>query len=206
MKALTLPRPWKEHALSEQRLIDGARTALIPRTPAAARSGNRLRLVLAGALCVGASLLTSGCSSVGAASGAAAGVASGLVTSNPAVGIGVGIAVQAATDEAVGRYMRTMHTDQQNMIAALAGAMPVGETRPWAVKHTLPIENGHGQVRVTRAFSSALALCKDFVFSVQDGDGPNAHEDWYTASACRQDKGWKWASAEPAVERWGALQ
>ncbi|SOE69906.1 hypothetical protein SAMN05446635_3653 [Burkholderia sp. OK233] len=206
MKALRLPRPWKEHALPEQRLIDGARTALIPRTPAAALSGNRLRLVLAGALCVGASLLTSGCSSVGAASGAAAGVASGLVTSNPAVGIGVGIAVQAATDEAVGRYMRTMHTDQQNLIAALAGAMPVGETRPWAVKHTLPIENGHGQVRVTRAFSSALALCKDFVFSVQDGDGPNAHEDWYTASACRQDKGWKWASAEPAVERWGALQ
>lgn len=206
MKALTLPRPRKEHALTAQRLINGTRTALVPSTPAAALSGNRLRLVLAGALCVGASLLTSGCSSVGAASGAAAGVASGLVTSNPAIGIGVGIAVQAATDEAVGRYMRTMHTDQQNLIAALAGAMPVGETRPWAVKHTLPIANGHGQVRVTRAFSSALALCKDFVFSVQDGDGPNAHEDWYTASACRQDKGWKWASAEPAVERWGALQ
>ncbi|MDR6445543.1 hypothetical protein J2794_001634 [Paraburkholderia terricola] len=172
----------------------------------ASLSGNRLRLLLAGAVCVGASLLTSGCSSVGAASGAAAGVASGLITSNPAVGIGVGIAVQAATDEAIGRYMRTMHTDQQNMISALAGAMPVGETRPWAVKHALPIENGHGQVRVTRAFGSALALCKEFVFSVQDGDGPNAHEDWYTASACRQDKGWKWASAEPAVARWGALQ
>ncbi|HEX7907094.1 MAG TPA: hypothetical protein VF534_03260 [Paraburkholderia sp.] len=206
MKALTLPRPRKSHSLPGLRFVDGARTALNPRTPAATLSGNRLRLVLAGALCVGASLLTSGCSSVGAASGAAAGVASGLVTSNPAIGIGVGIAVQAATDEAVGRYMRTMHTDQQNLIAALAGAMPVGETRPWAVKHTLPIENGHGQVRVTRAFSSALALCKDFVFSVQDGDGPDAHEDWYTASACRQDKGWKWASAEPAVERWGALQ
>ncbi|HZZ01549.1 hypothetical protein [Paraburkholderia sp.] len=206
MRALSPPRPRNERALSELRLADGARAALVPRTSAAALSGNRLRLVLAGAICVGASLLTSGCSSVGAASGAAAGVASGLVTSNPAVGIGVGIAVQAATDEAIGRYMRTMHTDQQNMIAALAGAMPVGETRPWAVKHTLPIENGHGQVRVTRAFSSALALCKDFVFSVQDGDGPNAHEAWYTASACQQDKGWKWASAEPAVERWGNLQ
>lgn len=202
MKALSLPRPRNEHALS----VDGARTTPVPRLPAAALSGNRLRLVLAGVICVGASLLTSGCSSVGAASGAAAGVASGLVTSNPAIGIGVGIAVQAATDEAVGRYMRTMHADQQNMIAALAGAMPVGETRPWAVKHTLPIENGHGQVRVTRAFSSALALCKDFVFSVQDGDGPNAPEAWYTASACQQDKGWKWASAEPAVERWGNLQ
>ena len=47
------------------------------RTRVAQFSGNRLRLVAAGALCVGASLLTSGCSSVGAASGAAAGVASG---------------------------------------------------------------------------------------------------------------------------------
>ncbi|MEC5407069.1 hypothetical protein VOM14_16100 [Paraburkholderia sp. MPAMCS5] len=161
---------------------------------------------LAGALCISATLLTSGCASVGAASGAAAGVASGLVTSNPAVGIGVGIAVQAATDEAVARYMRSMHSDQQNLIAALAGAMPVGETRPWSIKHTLPIENGRGVVRVTRAFGSALALCKEFVFSVQEGDGQNAHETWYTASACQQDKGWKWASAEPAVERWGNLQ
>ncbi|MFL9864349.1 hypothetical protein PQR67_09245 [Paraburkholderia fungorum] len=206
MRALSLARPRHGYALSELRSDRGVRAALAPRARTAALAGNRLRLVLAGAICVGASLLTSGCSSVGAASGAAAGVASGLVTANPAVGIGVGIAVQAATDEAVNRYMRTMHTDQQNLIAALAGAMPVGETRPWAVKHSLPIENGHGQVRVTRAFSSALALCKEFVFSVQDGDAPNAHEDWYTASACRQDKGWKWASAEPAVERWGNLQ
>jgi hypothetical protein len=166
----------------------------------------RLRLFAAGALCVGATLMTSGCSSIGAASGAAAGVASGIVTSNPAVAIGVGIAVQAATDEVVARYMRNMHTDQQDLIAALAGAMPVGETRPWSVKHTLPVENGHGEVRVTRAFGSALALCKEFVFSVRDGDGPNAHEAWYTASACQQDKAWKWASAEPAVERWGNLQ
>ncbi|HEY4297664.1 MAG TPA: hypothetical protein VGM85_14425 [Paraburkholderia sp.] len=178
----------------------------VVRSRAARLSGNRLRLIAAGTLCVGASLLTSGCSSVGAASGAAAGVASGLVTSNPAVAIGVGIAVQAATDEAIGRYMRSMHKDQQDLIAALAGAMPVGETRPWAVKHTLPIENGHGEVRVTRAFGSALALCKEFVFSVKDGDAPNAPEAWFTASACQQDKGWKWASAEPAVERWGNLQ
>ncbi|APA85445.1 hypothetical protein BJG93_08685 [Paraburkholderia sprentiae WSM5005] len=165
-----------------------------------------LRLIAAGALCVGASLLASGCSSIGAASGAAAGVASGIVTSNPAVALGVGVAVQAATDEAVARYMRSMHKDQQDLMAALVGTMPVGETKPWSVKHMLPIENGHGQVRVTRAVSSALALCKDFVFSVQDGDGPNAPERWFTASACQQDKGWKWATAEPAVARWGNLQ
>jgi hypothetical protein len=169
-------------------------------------SGKRLRLIAAGAVCVGATLMTSGCSSIGAASGAAAGVASGIFTSNPAVAIGVGIAVQAATDEAVARYMKSMHKDQQDLIAALAGDMPVGEVRPWSVKHTLPIENGHGEVRVIRAFGSSLALCKEFVFSVRDGDGPNAPAAWFTASACQQDKGWTWASAEPAVERWGNLQ
>jgi len=167
-------------------------------------------LLVACALCVSASALMSGCSSVGAASGATAAIATGLVTANPAVGIGVGIAVQAATDQAVNRYMRNMHADQQNLIASLAGSMPVGETRPWSVKHRMPVENGHGQVRVTRAFASALTICKDFVFSVQDGDKPDAPEQWFTASACKQDNekdsGWKWASAEPAVERWGNLQ
>ncbi|CAG4888467.1 hypothetical protein [Paraburkholderia saeva] len=167
-----------------------------------------IRLALVAAVCLGASVVISGCSSasVGAAGGAAAGLATGIVTANPAVGIGVGIAVQAATDEVVKNYMRDMHEDQQDLIAALAGAMPVGETRPWRIKHSMPIENGHGQVRVTRAFTSALAICKDFVFSVQDGDDPGAHEAWYTGSACQQDKGWKWALAEPAVERWGNLQ
>jgi hypothetical protein len=169
------------------------------------------RLVLAAALCASAGALLSGCSStsLGAAGGAAAGAATGIVTANPAVGIGVGIAVQAATTETINRYMRVLHTDQQDVIASLAGALPVGDTRPWNVKHTLPIENGHGQVRVTRAFTSALADCKEFVFSVADGDEANAPEHWYMASACqmRQDKRtWKWAAAEPAVERWGNLQ
>ena len=170
-------------------------------------SGQRgARLLVAGVLCASTSILISGCSSVGAASGAAVGVATGLVTANPAVGIGIGIAVQAATDATVKRYIREMHSDQQNLIAALAGEMPVGETRAWRVKHLLPIENGHGQVRVTRAFASALAICKDFVFSVQDGDGPGAREVWFSSSTCHGEQGWKWASAEPAVERWGNLQ
>jgi hypothetical protein len=158
------------------------------------------------ALCTGAALTASGCASIGAASGAAAAAATGIVTANPAVGIGVGIAVQAATDEAVNRFMKNMHADQQQMIAETAGRLPVGGMDLWRVKHQLPVENGHGQVRVTRAFSSALALCKEFVFSVQDGDAANAPEQWYTASTCRDADGWKWASAEPAVERWGTLQ
>jgi hypothetical protein len=170
-----------------------------------------LRAAIAVALCASTGTLISGCSSasLGAAGGAAAGTATGIVTANPAIGIGVGIAVQAVTTESINRYYRVMHGDQQNVIAALVGTMKVGDTRPWNVKHTLPIENGHGQIRVTRAFSSALADCKEFAFSVADGDEATSPEHWYTAAACQmqQDKRWwKWASAEPAVDRWGNLQ
>jgi hypothetical protein len=172
----------------------------------ATRLPRPLSLAALAALCAGAAILTSGCSSIGAASGAAAAAATGIVTANPAVGVGVGIAVQAATDEAVNRFMKSMHADQQEMIAETAGRLPVGGMDIWRIKHQLPVENGHGQVRVTRAFASALALCKEFVFSVQDGDDGNAPEQWFTASACRDADGWKWASAEPAVERWGTLQ
>jgi hypothetical protein len=148
----------------------------------------------------------SGCASIGAASGALAGVATGAVTTNPAIGLGVGIAVQAATDEVVKRVTKSLHQDQQVAIAVTAGMSDIGETRPWKVKHTLPVENGHGQVRVLREVKSALASCKEFAFSVADGDDPSSHEDWFIATACQQTEGWKWASAEPAVERWGNLQ
>ncbi len=159
------------------------------------------------AVAVAAACVTmSGCASIGAATGAVAGIATGAVTTNPAIGLGVGIAVQAATDEAVKRVSKSLHTDQQVAIAAAAGVSAVGETRPWKVKHTLPIENGHGDVRVLREFDNALASCKEFAFSVGDGDDANAHAEWFVASACKQTEGWKWASAEPAVERWGNLQ
>lgn len=164
------------------------------------------RAAALGALSLAMAVALNGCASVGAATGAAAGVATGLVTANPAVGIGVGIAVQAATDEAVNRYMRSLHTDQQDVIAALAGEMAVGDTRAWGVEHTVPLENGHGHVRVTRVVATPLATCKEFVFSVADGKAAGAPERWYTASACQQSSGWKWAAAEPAVERWGNLQ
>ncbi|MDR1967455.1 MAG: hypothetical protein LBQ32_02010 [Burkholderiaceae bacterium] len=148
----------------------------------------------------------SGCSSIGAASGAAASLVTGVVTANPAVGIGIGIATQAATDEVIKRYMRGLHQDQQDAIVKLVGDAPVGESMPWQVKHTLPIENGHGEVRVMQVFNTALTQCKEFVFSVVDGDGPDAQVSWFVANACQQSQGWKWASVEPAVDRWGSLQ
>jgi hypothetical protein len=165
-----------------------------------------VRLIVAGAALAVCVLAMSGCESIGAASGALAGIATGAVTTNPAIGFGVGVAVQAATDEAVNRTMRGLHADQQDAIASLVGATPVGGTQTWRVEHWLPVENGHGQIRVTRAFASALALCKEFAFSVADGNKPDAREDWYTATACQAPQGWKWASAEPAVPRWGNLQ
>ncbi|AUH53463.1 hypothetical protein CXB49_00160 [Chromobacterium sp. ATCC 53434] len=163
------------------------------------------RILICSALYLSMAAVLGGCSSMGAVGGATAGLATGLITSNPAIGIGVGIAVQATTDEAINRYMRSMHNDQQNLIATVAGGLPVGEIRPWRIKHTFPIENNHGRVRVTRTFTTALVTCKDLLFSVAVDDTPNAYEDWYATSACRQGSIWKWASAEPAVARWGNL-
>lgn len=167
------------------------------------KRGLRLAVLLSAAA---SAAMTSGCGSIGAAAGAVAGVTTGIVSSNPAIGIGVGIVVQVATDEAVNREMKSLHGDQQDAIAVAAGASTIGQSQPWSVKHVLPVENGHGEVRVLREFSSALATCKEFAFSVADGNGPNAHEDWFVASTCKQVSGWKWASAEPAVARWGNLQ
>jgi hypothetical protein len=164
-----------------------------------------LGLVFAAGLAASCVLL-SGCSSIGAAAGAAAGVSTGIISSNPAIGIGVGIAVQAATDEAVKRVMKSLHGDQQMAIATTAGAIPVGETKSWRVKHTLPVENGHGDVRVLSQTDNALTTCREFAFSVVDGDKPDAHVDWFLASVCKDPGGWQWAAAEPAVERWGNLQ
>ncbi|MDN7176607.1 hypothetical protein M0D69_00930 [Caballeronia sp. SEWSISQ10-4 2] len=166
-----------------------------------------LSLILAAGVAASC-VFMSGCGSIGAAAGAAAGVSTGVVTSNPAIGFGVGIAVQAATDEAIQRLMKRLHTDQQIAIATTVGDLPIGDTKPWRVKHGLPVENGHGDVRVLREFSSALATCREFAFSVADGDKPDAHQDWFLAQACKGNDsgGWKWASAEPAVERWGNLQ
>jgi hypothetical protein len=167
---------------------------------------SRLTLALVAFVASG-TVLISGCASVGAAAGAAAGVGTGVATSNPAIGIGVGIAVQAATDEAVKRLMKRLHGDQQVAIATTAGTLNIGDTSTWRVKHFLPVENGHGDVRVLNETTNALATCREFMFSVADGDKPDAHEDWFFAQACKGDNGaWKWASAEPAVARWGNLQ
>jgi hypothetical protein len=70
--------------------------------------------------------------------------------------------------------------------------MQTGERRAWKIEHAILIGNEHGEVQVTRVFTTRLATCKELVFSVESGSGAKATRSWYTA--------------EPAVERWGTLQ
>ncbi len=156
-------------------------------------------LVLAGAL--------AGCSSVGGFTGAIAAAATGTATSNPAIGIGVGIAVRAATDAALRRVLRDMQSDEQDRIAAIAGDMRVGEERSWDIHHKIPFNDERGELRVVGAIDNALATCKEVLFSVAGGSKKAPTRQWFVTQTCREADGqWRWAAAEPAVARWGALQ
>ena len=148
-------------------------------------------------------LLLGGCNAVPQITGIVAGAVSGGATGNPAVGFGVGVATVAVTDYALKRVSRSWHQGEQDAIAAAAGALPAGGQAPWRIVHSLPIGNEHGDLAVVRLIDSKLATCKQVVFSVVDGDAPPA---WYAADICQHGEGWKWATAEPAVERWGFLQ
>ena len=147
----------------------------------------------------------SGCAVVSDISGAVAGFAAGTATANPAVAIGVGIAVKAVTREAVKYMAREQHQAEQNAIAAAAGDLQVGESQRWSVDRKIGRDT-HGEVRVLRALDTALAFCKEIAFSIGDAIDENASPTWYITVACRDAGGWRWATAEPAVERWGNLQ
>lgn len=151
----------------------------------------------------------SGCSTVGGLTGAVAGIATGSFTSNPAIGVAVSVSVKAATDAGIKNMLRSLQQDEQDEIAALAGAMAPGEIRPWQVRHLIPYGNNQGEMQVTRVIDSPLASCKEIMFSVVERKAVqpagNAPRSWFSANVCRQERRWKWAIAEPAVERWGSL-
>ena len=144
-----------------------------------------------------------GCSSAGNIIGVVIGAAAGGASANPAVGFGVGVATAAVSDFAIKRIARSWHRGEQDAIAAAAAGLGPGGTGAWRVEHSLPLGNEHGQLQVVRAITNPLARCKQVLFSVEDSDEPPA---WYAADICQQQDRWKWASAEPAVERWGYLQ
>jgi hypothetical protein len=166
------------------------------------------------------SLLTvlGGCTSLfseGAAAGAGIGGASiaHAIGANGAVTAGVGIGTQAAALAGVQYVEKRIHKTEQDAIAQIAGPLPVGQVVHWSVSHSVPIEDDEqGELTVSRVIVTAPqdrqdALdCKEIVFSVDTNDNNIPLRAFYTASVCRDGKTWRWASAEPATERWGSLQ
>ncbi|MFM0005695.1 MULTISPECIES: hypothetical protein [Paraburkholderia] len=166
------------------------------------------------ALAVAISSALSGCSSLyseGATAGAGiAGAAlAAKVTNNAAVATGIGLGAVAAARAGVQYSERVVHKNTQDGIAKIAGPLDVGAIAPWSVTHSMPIEDDeHGRVTVSRTISAGALDCKEIVFSVDQTATKNvpASSAFYVASICRDGDNWKWASAEPATERWGALQ
>lgn len=169
-------------------------------------AGNRtlgLVAVIRQAVALLALLGLAGCNSIGNISGLIAGGGAGVATGSPIVGYAVGVAVDTVATEAVKRFGRRRQQAEQDAIAAVAGTLPEGAEAPWRIRHDIPIGNEHGDVRIVRQIDSPLADCREIVFSVLDPPTPPA---WYVSSICKQAERWRWAAAEPAVERWGNLQ
>ncbi len=150
------------------------------------------------------SLLTEGTSAGAGIVGAAAAHA---VTHNAGVTTGIGLGVQAAARAGLQYAERKVHETEQDRIAAVAGALAVGAVAEWRVVHEIPIEpNEQGEVTVSRDLGDEFFTCKEIIFSVDHEEKRGRQRDFYTAHVCRDGTQWKWATAEPATERWGALQ
>jgi hypothetical protein len=166
------------------------------------------------ALALVVSSALSGCSSLyteGAVAGAgiAGAAVANKVTSNAAVATGIGLGAVAAARAGVQYSERVVHRNTQNSIAQAAGPLDIGAVAPWSITHSFPIEDDeHGRVTVSRLISTGALDCKEIVFSIDQiakRDTP-ASSSFFIASICRDGQSWRWASAEPATERWGALQ
>ncbi len=161
-----------------------------------------------------------GCSSLltGAGAGVGGAAIANAVTTNGAVTAGIGLGAQAAATAGVQYLEKRVHNREQNAVAAAAGPVPVGGVAPWHVVHQIPIENDeHGELTVVDDYAPALPTggapafdCKAVIFSVDTTVRTKgiAHieRNFYTTDVCRDDGAWKWATAEPATARWGALQ
>jgi hypothetical protein len=151
-------------------------------------------------------ILLAGCNATVQVAAVVGGGAAGGLTANPAIGFAVGVAIDAGATYVVRYYGRSRQGAEQDAIAQVAGDLPVGTEATWKINHTIPIGDEHGQLRVVRVIDSPLAACKEIAFSVDEGNGAKLRRDWYISDVCKQADRWKWASAEPAVERWGFLQ
>jgi hypothetical protein len=150
------------------------------------------------------SLLTEGTAAGAGAAGA--GIAH-AATHNAGVTTGIGLGVAAAARAGLQYTERKVHQTEQDQIAAVAGTLRVGAVATWQVVHDIPIEaDEHGEVTVSRVLGDTGFACKEIVFSVDHQDKRGLTREFYTATVCLDGTRWKWATAEPATERWGALQ
>lgn len=156
-----------------------------------------------GALAVGVSLLLAGCQEISTIAGIATGSATGAATGNPGLGLAVGVAVGTATEFVSRYYSRVQDGSEQDVIAETAGRVPVGGEASWRIRHFVPFGNEQGTLRVLDEMNTAIAVCKEVVFSVTDGKSPPRY---YTVDVCRDPEGWKWATAESAISRWTVIK
>lgn len=136
----------------------------------------------------------SSASTAGIASGVASATGSALVGAAAGVGAGIGI------DMGIKYAERRIHRNAQDAVALAAGRLAIGQSARWNVDAWFPLSERHGTVEVARSFGKAIP-CKDVVFTVDDDD------NLYVTTVCADKRGqWRWALAEPTVDRWGALQ
>lgn len=150
----------------------------------------------------------SGCSSTSSGAGSAlssagtAGIASGITsaTGSALVGTAAGIGAGIGLDAGIKYAERRIQRNAQDAVAIAAGPLVVGQSARWNVDAWMPLTERHGLVEIARSFGKTIP-CKDVVFTV-DGD-----DDLYVTTICADKKGaWRWALAEPTVDRWGMLQ
>ena len=172
----------------------------------------RLPAVLLMVLCATGSVTLGGCSSLfneGAATAAGVGgtAIAGAVTRNATVASGIGLGVLAAGQAGVKAVERSYHGDQQDKIAGVAGALKVGQVAHWQSRHHIELEPDQGgRVTVSRVIGAADLDCKEIVFTVDEIKNKATTSEFYVATICKDAARWRWASAEPATPRWGALQ
>jgi hypothetical protein len=136
----------------------------------------------------------SSASTAGIASGITSATGSALVGTMAGIGAGIGI------DAGIKYAERRIHRNAQDAVAIAAGPLDVGQSARWNVDTWLPLTDRHGTVEIARRFGRAIP-CKDIVFTVDDDD------NFYVTTICADKKGtWRWALAEPTVDRWGLLQ
>ena len=150
------------------------------------------------------SLLSEGSADVAGIAGAAA---ASSVTRSAAGAAAIGLGVRSLAAEGVKYTARRVHRTEQDAIAAAGGPLDPGTVASWSVSHSLPLEpDAAGQVVVSRAFGAGAFRCKEIVFSVEKTTRAEPERSFYTATVCQDGAAWRWASAEPAVARWGGLQ